>query len=58
MSALRLAVVAEILLDAIALGVAIFTGGVGAGASFLVRQGAGAAIGYLLDQAVMKIVGG
>jgi len=57
-SALRLAVIAEILLDAIGLGMAIFTGGLSAGASFLIKQGAGAAIDYLLDKAVMEIIGG
>lgn len=56
--ALKLAVIGEILLDAIALGVAIMSGGMGAGVSFLAKQGAGALISILIDQAVMELVGG
>lgn len=56
--ALRIAVVAEILLDVIMLAAAIVSGGVSAGASFLVKQGAGAAIDYLIDQAIGQIIGG
>ncbi len=55
--ALRLAVIGEILLDAIQLGLAILTGGISAGASFLVKQGAGAVIDYLLDTAIAQIMG-
>lgn len=56
--ALKLAVIGEILLDAISLGMAIFTGGMSAGVSFLAKQGAGALISILIDQAVMQLVGG
>lgn len=56
--ALKLAVIGEILLDAIALGVAIVSGGMAAGVSFLAKQGAGALISILIDQAVMELVGG
>ncbi|MGA4506846.1 hypothetical protein ACQB6R_00745 [Propionibacteriaceae bacterium G1746] len=56
--ALRVAVIAEILLDVIMLAAAIVTGGVSAGASFLVKQGAGAVIDYLIDQAITQIIGG
>lgn len=55
---LRLAVIAEILLDIISLALAIVSGGVAAGASFLIKQGAGAAIDYLIDQAISNIMGG
>lgn len=56
--ALKLAVIGEILLDAIALGIAIVSGGMAAGVSFLAKQGAGALISILIDQAVMELVGG
>lgn len=56
--ALRLAVIAEILLDILALAAAIVSGGVAAGASFLVKQGAGAVIDYLIDQAINQFIGG
>lgn len=56
--ALRAAVIAEILLDILALAAAIVSGGIGAGASFLVRQGAGAVIDYLIDQAINQFIGG
>lgn len=56
--ALRAAVIAEILLDALMLAAAIVSGGVSAGASFLVKQGAGAVIDYLIDQAINQVLGG
>ena len=56
--ALRIAVIAEILLDVIQIALAIVTGGVSAGASFLVKQGAGAVIDYLIDQAIAKVLAG
>lgn len=56
--ALKLAVIGEILLDAIALGIAIVSGGMAAGVSFLAKQGAGAVISILIDQAIMELVGG
>ncbi|RMB61729.1 hypothetical protein [Tessaracoccus antarcticus] len=56
--ALKLAVIGAIRLDAIALGIAIVSGGMAAGVSFLAKQGAGALISILIDQAVMELVGG
>lgn len=56
--ALRLAVIGEILLDTIQIGMAILTGGASAAVSLLVKQGAGEVIDYLIDKAISQIIGG
>ena len=55
---LRAAVIGEILLDAVQIGMAVFTGGLSAAGSVLIKQGAGAAIDLLIDQAINEILGG
>lgn len=54
---LRLYVIGKLLLDAVMLAAAIISGGVSAGASFLVRKGIGAVINIAIDQAINQLLG-
>lgn len=55
---LRAYVIGQILLDAVSLAAAIVTGGASAGASFLIKQGAGMLINIAIDQAISELLGG
>lgn len=54
---LRALVIGKLLLDAVTLAAAIITGGIGAGASILIKAGVSGAINLAIDQAINQLLG-